>query len=38
MLKVSWKAIFVGFQYTVFEDKVSFMKKSCTTYNHSDAL
>ena len=27
MLKVSWKDIFAGFQYTVFENKLSFMKK-----------
>ena len=23
---------------TVFENKFTFMKKSCTAYNHSDAL
>ena len=27
MLKVSWKDIYAGFQYTVFENKLSFMKK-----------
>ena len=27
MLKVSWKDIFAGFQYNVFENKLSFMKK-----------
>ena len=28
MLKVSWKDMFAGFQYTVFENKLSFMKKA----------
>ena len=28
MLKVSWKDIFAGFEYTVFEKKLSFMKKA----------
>ena len=27
MLKVSWKDIYTGSQYTVFENKLSFMKK-----------
>ena len=27
MLKVSWKDIFAGFQYIVFENKLSFVKK-----------
>ena len=27
-MKVSWKEIFPGFQYTVFENKLSFMKKA----------
>ena len=28
MLEVSWKDIFAGFQYTVFQNKLSFMKKA----------
>ena len=28
MLKVSWKDMFAGFQYTVFENKLSSMKKA----------
>ena len=27
MLKVSWKDIYTGSQYTVFENKLGFMKK-----------
>ena len=37
MSKVSWKNIFAGFQETIFENKLTLMKKSCTVYNHSDA-
>ena len=29
--------IFAGFLLTVFENKRAFVKKICTTYNHSDA-
>ena len=28
MLEVSWKDISAGFQYTVFKNKLSFMKKA----------
>ena len=28
MLKVFWKDMFAGFQYRVFENKLSFMKKA----------
>ena len=38
MWKDSWKDIFPGFQQTVFDNKLTFMKKSCAAYNHSDAL
>ena len=38
MSKVSRKGIFAGYQQTVFENKLTFMKKSSTAYNHSDAL
>ena len=38
MSKVSLKDIFGGFQLTTSENKYTFMKKSCTVYNHSDAL
>ena len=38
MSRVSWKGIFVGFQLTVFENKRTFMKNSCSAYNYSDAL
>ena len=38
MLKVSWKDIFAGFQYTVFENELSFMKKNGTAYIHSDTI
>ena len=37
MSKVSWKDIFDGFQLTIFENKHTFTKKSCSAYNHSDA-
>ena len=29
---------FARFQLTVFENKPTFLKKSCTVYNRSDAL
>ena len=33
MSKVSWKNIFAGFQWKVFESKLTFVIKGCTTYN-----
>ena len=35
MSKVSWRDILGGFQETVFKNKLTFMKKSCTAYNNS---
>ena len=38
MSKVSWKDMFEGFQRNSFRNKLTFMKETCTAYNHDDAL
>ena len=36
--KFPGKTFFVRFQLTVFENKGTFMKKTCSAYNDFDAL